>query len=278
MWRSDVSKLYEAPIPNLLGNIDLTKLLTSAALERVEAGDTAGALEYAEASWRLAESLRDSPVLINQLVLIADTRMLAGVLRHIRDVPDVWLERLAADYRSGFLQAMKYEGWVWLHFDSEDVTGDSVWQTIAKPVVQPYARYCMADVSGDWRERMVNLEQVESICDYDLSAWNADLDIPVPRWNYFGELLVPNISAAVHRLSRLEMDLELTRLTIEAHRGWIAQDDVVPSRACTADAWHTSRVDGELRIAFSRQIEWDNVVGPVLPTHTLLRLEEATAR
>ena len=279
-WVSDISALVEAPIPNLLGHINLVKLMTSAAFERLSAGDEATALEYVGASWQLTRGLSDSPILINQLIAIANTRMLLGTLRHVEHVPDEWFERLEFDYRGAFLESMKYEGWVWMYLDAGDFGSDAWWEKAARPVVEPYAKYCVADVSGTWRERIENLEQVESICDYDLSAQEADLNIPVPRWNHFGELLVPNLANAIQRLSRLELDIELTRLTIEAKRTMLADgvERTTPSLACSADSWETSVRDGELRIAFSRPIEWPNQLGAVLPTTAVLRATDAGTR
>lgn len=277
IWYSDISELHEAPVPNLLGHINLVKLMTSAALERLSADDETTALEYLDASWQLANGLRDSPILITQLITIAETRMLLGALRHVDRVPGEWLERLEFDYRGAFLQSMKYGGWLWVYLDTADLSEDTWWQKAARPVVSPYATYCLADVSGAWRERIENLERVESICDYDLSVEEADLNIPVPRWNLFGEILVPNLANAIHRLSRLELDIELTRLTIQAKRNPFADGEITPSLACTADSWETSVRDGELRIAFSRGIEWPNQHGAVLPTHAVLRATGAEA-
>ena len=37
------------------------------------------------------------------------------------------------------------------------------------------------------------------ICDYDLSDANADLNIPIPRWNFLGDIMVPNLAEAIRR-------------------------------------------------------------------------------
>lgn len=274
VWRSDISLLAEAPIPNLLGHIDLVKLMTSAALERLWAGDEATALQYLDAGSQLTRGLRDSPIIINQLILIAETRILAGALRHVDAVPDGWLERFDYDYRGALLQAMKYEGWVLLYTDGDEDLGNSAWEKAVKLVAEPYARYCLADVSGRWRERIENLERVESICDYDLAAQQADMNIPVPRWNHFGQIFVPNLGNAVYRVSRLELDLELTRLILEAKRNPLANDVSIPSRACSEDSWTTAVDDGELRLDFSRELVWSGLSGPFLPTIAQVRIDD----
>jgi hypothetical protein len=280
VWHTDISKLMAAPLPNLLGHLNLTKLMMSAALERLWAGDESTALEYLDASWTLTRGLRDSPILINQLITIAETRMWLGTLRHVDEVPAEWIERLEFDYRGAFLQAMKYEGWVWMFTDPSGINDGSptLWDKAVQPIAQPYVKYCVSDVSDTWRQRIRNLERVDAICDYDLSGQNADLNIEIPRWNSLGGILVPNLAGAVHRLARLELDVELTRLTIEANRTLKANDGVWPaelngrraSAACPADSWQVSVQAGDVRIDFSRVIEWPDQMGPVLPTRALL--------
>ena len=73
------------------------------------------ALTTLEAAWRLNSAIRDDPVLITQLIAIAVTRLHAGVLRKLEDVPEIWQTRLRElDYRTSFLDAMRLEGWFWL--------------------------------------------------------------------------------------------------------------------------------------------------------------------
>ena len=113
---------------------------------------------------------------------------------------------------------------------------------------------------------MRNLERVNTLCDHDLSVHNANLDIPVPRWNLIGKLIVPNLANAVDRLARLELDLELTGLMLEP---W-AESGPRPSETCPGDHWVYSRSDDGLEIAFDREISWPNQSGFVLPTRARL--------
>ena len=277
VWESDSSKAEVAPLPNLLGHIKLQKLLGSVALVRLHAGDTTGALADVEAAWNLSRSLRDSPFLINQLILIAGARMQLGVLRQIPDVDAPWLDRLAEhDYREAFITAMKYEGWVWLYTDETEISraGLPVWKRLASPLIRPYTKLCLADLSDAWRERMVNLEQVDALCDRDLAPYGADLQIQLPRWNKLGELYYPNLRSAISRLARLELDLELTRLWIVADaerraNGGAWPEGYVGSResdACPDDRWDFSVTGEGLEIALSRDVTWPDQKGAILPT------------
>lgn len=282
-WESDFSKLSDAPLPNLLGHISLHKLLTGLAVARLHEGDFGAALENVEASYRLARSLEDSPTLIGQLILIAETRMQLGVLRHVPDLPRNWIDRMEEhDYRQSFLNAMKYEGWTWLYSDVAMLWGPNEYRwrqrLLAAPVLRPYARLCLADMSDAWRERLINLERVEALCDYDLAAQGANLNIPIPRWNAIGDDLVPSLAKAIDRLARLELDLELTRLIFEAdvkrathEDAWRASaPEFRTSRVCPRDEWVYTAGDGNLHIDFSREIAWPEQRGPVLATRAVL--------
>ncbi len=279
IWESDLSKLAAAPIPNLLGQIDLHKLLNSIALTRIHAGDPAGAMEQVEVSFNLARSLRDSPILINQLIYVAATRLQVAALRHIRDLPDHWIDRLGEhDPRQSFITAMKYEGWVWMHYDDVWDTGDfPTWKALASPILRPHSKLCLADASEDWRKRIVNLAQVDALCDYDLSSRDADMNIPIPRWNKISEIMVPNLAGAVHRVARLEVDLELLRVSVEADAArradgdWSAPDGGRRSSAvCPDELWIYELTGDGIDIAMSRELRWPNQKGPILPQGTAL--------
>ena len=236
VWLADISWIQAAPIPNLLGHIHLQKLLTSVALARLQAGDRTGAVADVEAAWELSRSLRDSPFLISQLILVAGTRMQVGVLRHFHDLDEVWLDRLAEhDFRESFITAMKFEGRFWLRYPEAEYwrNEEPVWRRVTSPVMQPYTQLCLADLSDEWRERLVKMEQVDALCDRDLAPYGASLDIQLPRWNMVGDYYFPSLLGAIDRLARLELDIELTSLLIEAdaerrdHGGTWPESDLV---------------------------------------------------
>jgi hypothetical protein len=276
-WEMHLEYVAAAPIPNLLGHIDLQKLLITDALAKHAAGDRDRALEDLEASWRLSQSLDDAPILINQLIVIADARMLAGALRQIPDVPAVWRDRLSErDFRRSFTNALKYESWMWTQLDetSDFASLSRLASRLINSIGRPYVRYCLADVSDDFHERLLALDDVRAICDYDLSTWGADLNVPIPRWNAIGSIVIPNLRGALERLASLELDLELTvkLLELEAARRsnggrWPAS---LPggelSRACPVDRWvYEATPDGGMSLAFSRDIAWPDLKGHKLP-------------
>jgi hypothetical protein len=283
-WERDLGDTYP-PVPNLIGHIDLQKLLITDAFVRIHEGDTATALADVEAVWNLASALRDEPFVIEQLIAVTDVHAAAAALRQIEDVPGSWLERLSEhDYRASLLSALAYEAWKWtqdddpVHLADHPVVPAAI-VAITRKITGPYGRYCAADVSNDYRERLVNLERLPAICDYDLSADRADLDVPIPFWNRIAPTLVPdNLAAVVDRLARLQVDLELTAKLIELGRArrtnagtWPASlAGIERSEACPRDRWvYRVAADGTMTLALDRQLEWRHLVpyvGPRYPT------------
>jgi hypothetical protein len=277
LWELKIEQLFAAPIPNLLGNIDLQKLLLADALSRQAGGDRRGALESLEASWRLNAALRDDPVLITQLIRIAVARMQVGALRQLGDVPEVWRQRLAsADYREAFLAAMRLDGRLWTQLDDPAAMGGkpNVLERATWKVTRPYMRFCLASVSDQMRERLDTLATAQALCDGDPAYHGADLKLEIPRWNFYGELIAPNLNDALLRVARLELDAELTArlLALEAARAagggdWPAPGpSIEASRCCPEERWdYRAEPAGTMTIAFSRDIAWPQPVGPVLP-------------
>jgi len=277
-WEMHLEDGVDAPIRNLLGHINLQKLLVGDALVKAHQGDHVTAQRDLEAGWTLLRSLRGDPFLISQLIAVADARLITGALRQIENPSAVWRERMFEhDFRDSFTDALKYEGWHWTKI--EDTSAYAGLSGVAKRVMinvaKPYFKLCMADVSDVYLERLENLDEVTAICDYDLSSRQADLDIPIPRWNLFGGLVVPNLGNALDRLARLEVDLELTarlldleQRRLEGRGSWPDfLSDGEASIACPKDRWvYEATDDGSMTLALSRELSWSELRGHKLPT------------
>ena len=86
-WERQIEKLFAAPIPNLVGHIDLQRILLSDALANAQRGERERALAGFEASWRLYQAIRDEPILIVQLIGVNGAHLLVGALRQVEDLP-----------------------------------------------------------------------------------------------------------------------------------------------------------------------------------------------
>jgi hypothetical protein len=276
IWETDLTRGHAAPVPNLLGHIDLQKLLIADALAAVATGDRETALADLEAGWILMQALGGSPFLIAELIAMSGARLIVGTLRQVEDPPFLWHDRLTGhDFRQEVIQSLKYEGWHWTRIGGPWTVGGVEWWggKLLGSVAEPYVRFCLAHTSDDYRERVTNLEAIGAICDHDLSARRADLDLSIPDWNLVGGM-VPNFSGIHRRIAQLELDMELTVKLIELEQGRRANGGAWPdtpqgiadSRACPGDRWiYQVSPDGEMTLAFSREISWPGLKGPDLP-------------
>jgi len=260
-----------------MGHIDLLKLLLADSLALAAMGDGEGAQDSLEASWRLTSALRDDPILITQTITISNARLQAGVLRRLESVPEGWSERLDEhDYRRSLLEGLQLESWTWMRLDDPGTLYEvSPLQRAVFAAARPYARYCTADLSEAWHRRLVEISELDYLCDR-----GADLDIPVPQWNLVGRIAVPGYSGLIERIARLEIDLELTAKLLElrsardANGGaWVASlPGIESSRACPRDRWlYEVGPGGGMSIALDRAIEWADARGAVLPTRYVSR-------
>jgi hypothetical protein len=276
VWERDIEIPYAAPIPNLLGHLDLQRLLLADALASGGRGDDRRALDDLNASWQLNRALRDDPILITQLIAITVTRLQIGTLRQLGQVPPNWVERLAEhNFRQSLLSSLRFEAWAWTQVDHAAMVQPALGQRVVYSLGRPYVRYCLADASEDYRQRLDNLARSRTWCDVDLAALEADLHVPASRWNLLGDLVVPNLSGAVDRLRRLELDIELTAKIIEIETDRRANSGVWPgavpaserSTVCPDDRWvYEIGPGGEMAIGFSREISWPEQKGIILPT------------
>ena len=111
-WAMDVARLYAAPVPNVLGHMQLVRVLVGRAETRAVAKD-GRADESLRAAFALTGTLRGRPEVASQDVSIAETRLELGAVRRIPVDPAAWRERLKTlDPRGGVLMALRHEAWV----------------------------------------------------------------------------------------------------------------------------------------------------------------------
>lgn len=282
-WELQLDLLLAAPIPNLLGQIYLQKLLLADALVRTHHGDHATALADLEASWRLNTALRDDPVLITQLIAIAVARNQVGCLRKLEAVPPRWRDRLREhDYRVSFVNAALLDAWIWTQIDDLRQIGgaDGYLARAAWSLTKPYVKYCLADVSEEVLWRLRYFRDAGPVCDVDLATGDLDLGVEIPAWNLVGGWSAPpDLSGAALRVTRLELDLELTERILRAgeareeeRAAWPdLPDGAQRCRSCPRERWvYRLEADGSLTIELSRGLSWGTVTGPVLPTRFTL--------
>src|ERR1017187_3508820 len=111
-WAVDLAKLHAAPVPNVLGHMQLARVLVGRAEARAAAKDVR-AEESLRAAFALTGALRGRPEVVSQGVSIAATRLELGAVRRIPVDAAAWRGRLKTlDPRGGVLTALRHEAWV----------------------------------------------------------------------------------------------------------------------------------------------------------------------
>jgi hypothetical protein len=158
-WAVDLAKLHAAPAPNVLGHMQLARVLVGRAEARAAAKDLR-ADESLRAAFALTGALRGRPEVVSQGVSIAATRLELGAVRRIPVDAAAWRERLKTlDPRGGLLAALRRGAWV----EYEAAKG----LLRAKVGAGPLSGRLAARI-GAWRER------VEAAAVLD--AWRATID------------------------------------------------------------------------------------------------------
>lgn len=219
-WKSQLSKGFEAPIPNLLGHMELTRLFLADALLKARGGDAA-AWDDLHAIWLLDGGLRPRPDLISQIISLAMGRMTNAAAAKMPLPEPAWLGELrAADRRHSFMASMQSEAWTWTHLPHA-----------GGRLASPYVRLCGADVAEHMRVALLNMAK-SNACDVG-DTLSEDVNNALPRWNVLGRIAVPNIAAVWQRVARATPELELTEKVLQLRRG----ETPSPLSRCSDGRW-----------------------------------------
>ena len=274
-WERHLERNVQAPLPNLLGHVQIQKLMLADAIDAVATGASERSDLALEASWRLNEALRDGPHLIELLVALHITRQQAGAVRLLPAPADVWAERMqSVRYTDKVIRSLALEGRMLVEaIGAKAPPSGGVMAGTAQLLTGPYRRQCAADSGGELLERLERLSKLNHVCDRDLEALGASLSWESPWWNKLGEVAVPSLSAAVRRAARADFDAELTarllRLDSEVGSGSGTAESfaAVVTASCPPVSWSVRTAeDGSLLFGPSRPVAWGPTLsGPALP-------------
>lgn len=208
-WKVQLSRGFDAPIPNLLGHIELARLFVADALMKARHGDAA-AWDDLHALWLLDAGIRSRPDLISQLIALASARMLNVAAAKLPLPAPAWLAEVrAVDYRRSVIASMQTEAYAWMHVPLGGVRGF---------LVRPYIRLCGADGAEYMRGAFEELAK-SNACDVDDNALGKAVKRSLPRWNLLAGIAMPNISGLWQRASRATPEMELTEKVLQLRRG-----------------------------------------------------------
>ncbi len=260
-WKRDLTLLFASPSPNLLGHVDLNKLLLADTLAALAGGDIERAERALEAAWELAELLSDNPEMIAHTIRFDLVQSQAVVIRHMPWL-DHWASRLdPAEMRESAERALLHEGWQWPQFDFGPGPQAGVWDRIQHAVSGPFITLGTADASERWRRAVLRLNALPAWCRPALDRLAFGLDVPMPWWNRFGEIFVFDLERTVALVAQTQLQFELTRRVLEmaatyrSTGNWpVASEPWLRSRVCPQDRW-VYTVDGTLAsIKLDREI------------------------
>jgi hypothetical protein len=233
-WSVRYRLAEDAPLPNLLGHMSLTKLFVVRALSKKS-------WDELHAVWLLNRDLWDRPELICVLISLAATRMMnAAAAQMPLPVPQWFAEVQSLDYRHRFAATFQAEAWTHQRISADLLKTSPVWRAL----IAPWIDMCAADSTERMRLRTTELMSTRS-CDLANDPIGRKAVI-VARWNTIGKAVVPGIFFAWERLARFRAELEMTRNVLALRGG------TTPSSAssCTDGTW----IVAPRSIRFSRDI------------------------
>lgn len=273
-WTQDVGLLFAAPLPNLLGHVNLSRLFAASALLRALDGE-ADADRPLRAAWALSDPLRERPELISRLVHAAGVRYVAGALRKVPAEPAPWRARLSTvDPRALVEESLLGEAWVVREVSRRSSPGEVEGLSSGVPwiAVRPWLRLEASRLLEDHR-RLVLAARSAPVADGDPKALAREAGLDAPRSGLWG-LDVVDAGSVLRRADRLVVDLELTERLLLARdlrraagpgAPWPDRiEGLSPSRLAGA-SWTYAVNGGKLTIALSRETAWPGQIGLFLP-------------
>lgn len=112
-WEQDISQAYKAPLPNLLGQIHLARLLVVWSIALESDGRTDDAHRSLDAAWAFYLALRQRPEIISNFIGFAEYQFIAGAARNQLNPPAHWPELLMSpDLQKAYLDSIQFEAWI----------------------------------------------------------------------------------------------------------------------------------------------------------------------
>lgn len=222
IWERDLGRGFEAKIPNLLGVLQVQKLLVLEAREQLRNGRREPALGVLEASWRYNEAVRENgPSLIHQLIANAVVKLQQPVLRNLpapSAASALWRSRLEGiDPVAHVLTGLHAEAFISHHVSTLDRPLGGQGGELANGV---WMRLLIWDHARRF-EAMVQELARRDVRSFDPAAFHREQEKRVPRWNLVSRILLPNFWDAWGKAARVELSADLTARILE-ERGRLA--------------------------------------------------------
>lgn len=260
-WEMDVSRKTDAPLPNLLGQVRLQRLLVARALLEMGRTEADAAEQTLEASWRLNEALSARPELISQLIVVAVAKYHAGAVRKLDAPAAGWADRLRSQKLFlGYLAAIQNEFW-WVS-NTDDLTGEEgAWGRALRAM----AEELQARDLCSWTPKGLQQAWERAVNDQYATGDPARTLV---------DILVPNLTSSFALWRRYLVDAELTSLVLDARaeraasreRVWPGKLFTLGAGICPQERWtYQPSAKGTATLAFLGSLAEEESPGIRLP-------------
>ncbi|MCH9649088.1 MAG: hypothetical protein K0U98_12690 [Deltaproteobacteria bacterium] len=215
-WHSLVNEGFEGNGYNILGHLNLHKLLIVMSARAARRADTQECLEWLEAAWSLSLSVAEEPTTLPQLAALAAFRGNMAILRALDsplpgwalklEVPP-WQRRMAAAYR--------LESWTLIRsFELGQLEKVLDGSRFANFLARPVVRHGLVG-HIDFVERFLARARSGKVLEMDHEEVFEEETARIPRWNFYARLFVPIFADSMGKAARLELSTDLTRRVVE---------------------------------------------------------------
>ena len=257
-WEVDLTRINDVPSPPLIA--PLQTLLMIDAARAAQDGDRSRIDNAVEASRNLSRAFEVHPEVFTQFRRVSMLRAHMAWLRVLEISDPASVDRLRFEsIRSDAMNSALVEAWL-LAQPSYDLTERSSfntfgywnWEHVKKPmfhIARPYWRLSSIDAASNMREQVQELQAREAWCETDLPR------IEINSWNQIHAYRWTDWRWLAHRLKRVELELQFTRLVMEQRRaGPRSEFSTVPSPGCPDDHWIIDSEGDFTTIRFSREV------------------------
>ena len=276
LWEIDLTKHLNAPIPNLLGHVNLQYLLNLRASLLFQQARTNDALKNLEASWKINQHLLQRPETLSYLIGVVVYRVQAGNLRQIPVKYAQWHPRfIDSKIHNQLWIVMEGEVWAMVKGAKEGILLDQGKEKrpVINQILAPYVR----SMTLDWAEVMLQLitdlktrhpcSPKKVIKDYN------EIKKLFPKWNRVGPAAFTDPGGWWNREARLRLDLELTDKILQIKdqlkkTNSLKNNETLNSEICPGQKWNYVSNNDSYSISFSKNIDWSKVDD--IPESTLI--------
>ncbi|HSE40417.1 MAG TPA: hypothetical protein VLH08_06585 [Acidobacteriota bacterium] len=267
LWAVDISKHVKAPIPNLLGQIQMQRFLNLKASLLIGESRFTEAENVLEASWNINNHLLSRPELLSYLIGIVVIKFQAGNLRQIPLSNNVWHTRIN-DPEIGMHLWVTQQGEVLMMLKAAE-QGETLQQNDKRRspyelIVSPYVHVMTLNFADRMYSYLCDLKKRDGCSPKKLLKDN-EVKSLFPSWNIIGPVMFVDPAGPWNRVMLLNHDLELTSKIIEIKTGLdlnshsFGTEYTLPSMVCPGEKWNYEKVSDGFKLTFSKRIDWSVV-------------------